>query len=150
MAELKVSGCLRTLLIQCRSHLMVLQNKLEAQYAAKRDAHLSEAQDLKQQLDARSNEIRSLNATIDSLKSVNEELKVSLKLYLSISQADAENTHLLSVHLLRLPRASKEARTWPSPLRTWSGRARQLAFNWPNLMASRSLLCVICRTVARR
>lgn len=52
-----------------------LKNKLEAQYAAKRDAHLSEVQDLKQQLDIRSNEIRSLNATIDSLKSVNDELK---------------------------------------------------------------------------
>lgn len=52
-----------------------LKNKLEAQYAAKRDAHLSEVQDLKQQLELRSNEIRSLNATIDSLKSVNEELK---------------------------------------------------------------------------
>ena len=60
-----------------------IQNKLEAQYAAKRDAHLSEVQDLKQQLELRSNEIRSLNATIDSLKSVNEELKVSLKLYCS-------------------------------------------------------------------
>ncbi|PCH38072.1 kinesin heavy chain [Wolfiporia cocos MD-104 SS10] len=52
-----------------------LKNKLEAQYAAKRDAHLSEVQDLKQQLEIRSGEIRTLNATIDSLKSVNEELK---------------------------------------------------------------------------
>ncbi|KAI0341612.1 kinesin heavy chain [Trametopsis cervina] len=52
-----------------------LKNKLEAQYAAKRDAHVSEVQDLKQQLDIRSNEIRTLNATIDGLKSVNEELK---------------------------------------------------------------------------
>ncbi|KAI0703608.1 kinesin heavy chain [Cytidiella melzeri] len=52
-----------------------LKNKLEAQYAAKRDAHSSEVQDLKQQLDIRSSEVRTLNATIDSLKSVNEELK---------------------------------------------------------------------------
>ncbi|KAI0093926.1 kinesin heavy chain [Irpex rosettiformis] len=52
-----------------------LKNKLEAQYAAKRDAHASEIQDLKQQLDIRGNEVRTLNATIDSLKSVNEELK---------------------------------------------------------------------------
>lgn len=37
---------------------------------------MSEVQDLKQQLDLRNNEIRTLNATIDSLKSVNEELKV--------------------------------------------------------------------------
>ncbi|ESK97002.1 kinesin heavy chain [Moniliophthora roreri MCA 2997] len=52
-----------------------LKNKLEAQYAAKRDAHVSEINDLKQQLDMKINEVRSLNASIDSLKSVNEELK---------------------------------------------------------------------------
>ncbi|KNZ71769.1 Kinesin heavy chain [Termitomyces sp. J132] len=52
-----------------------LKAKLEAQYAAKRDAHLSEVQDLKQQLELKGNEVRSLNASIDSLKSVNEELK---------------------------------------------------------------------------
>jgi len=54
-----------------------LQNKLEAQYAAKRETHHSEVADLKQQLEMKSNEVRSLNASIDSLKSVNEELKVS-------------------------------------------------------------------------
>lgn len=53
-----------------------LQNKLELQYAAKREAQLSEVSDLKQQLEIRNNEVRSLNASIDSLKSVNEELKV--------------------------------------------------------------------------
>ncbi|VDB83016.1 unnamed protein product [Peniophora sp. CBMAI 1063] len=52
-----------------------LKNKLEAQYAAKREAHLGEVQDLKQQLELKGNEVRSLNAAIDSLKSVNEELK---------------------------------------------------------------------------
>jgi len=52
------------------------QNKLEAQYAAKRQAHENEVQDLKQQLEFKASEIRSLNASIDSLKSVNEELKV--------------------------------------------------------------------------
>ncbi|KAF8964703.1 kinesin heavy chain [Flammula alnicola] len=52
-----------------------LKNKLEIQYAAKRDALLSEVADLKQQLEVRNNETRSLNASIDSLKSVNEELK---------------------------------------------------------------------------
>ncbi|TDL27492.1 kinesin heavy chain [Rickenella mellea] len=52
-----------------------LKTKLESQYAAKRDAHLGEVQDLKQQLEMRSNEVRSLNVTIDSLKAVNEELK---------------------------------------------------------------------------
>ncbi|KAE9391655.1 kinesin heavy chain [Gymnopus androsaceus JB14] len=51
------------------------KNKLEAQYAAKRDAHASEVSDLKQQIDLKANEVRTLNASIDSLKSVNEELK---------------------------------------------------------------------------
>jgi len=50
---------------------------LEAQYAAKRDAHVGEVQDLKQQLEMKGNEVRNLNSSIDSLKSVNEELKVS-------------------------------------------------------------------------
>ncbi|KAF9053708.1 kinesin heavy chain [Hymenopellis radicata] len=52
-----------------------LKNKLETQYVAKRDAHISEVSDLKQQLDMKVNEVRNLNASIESLKSVNEELK---------------------------------------------------------------------------
>lgn len=52
-----------------------MQNKLEAQYAAKRDAHVSEVHDLKQQLELKGNEIRNHVSTIDNLKSVNEELK---------------------------------------------------------------------------
>ncbi|KAF5391249.1 hypothetical protein D9757_001869 [Collybiopsis confluens] len=52
-----------------------LKNKLETQYAAKRDAHASEVNDLKQQIELKSNEVRALNASTDSLKSVNEELK---------------------------------------------------------------------------
>lgn len=52
-----------------------LKNKLESQYAARRDAHISEVADLKQQLEMRNNEVRSLNASSESLKSVNEELK---------------------------------------------------------------------------
>ncbi|KAG7092475.1 hypothetical protein E1B28_008827 [Marasmius oreades] len=51
------------------------KNKLEAQYAAKRDAHINEINNLKQQLEVKVNEARSVNASIDSLKSVNEELK---------------------------------------------------------------------------
>jgi kinesin family protein 5 len=66
-----------------------LQNKLETQYAAKRDAYQSEVLDLKQQLEMKGNEVRTLNATVDSLKSVNEELKVSLN-----DSVDA--THLLT------------------------------------------------------
>ncbi|TFK29955.1 kinesin heavy chain [Coprinopsis marcescibilis] len=52
-----------------------LKSKLEAQYIAKREAQVNEVADLKQQLELRSNEIRNLNASIDTLKSVNEELK---------------------------------------------------------------------------
>ncbi|KAI9571537.1 kinesin heavy chain [Boletus coccyginus] len=51
------------------------KNKLEAQYAARREASIAEVADLKQQLELKSNEIRSLNATVDSMKNVNEELK---------------------------------------------------------------------------
>lgn len=53
------------------------QSKLEEQYAAKREAHVNEVHDLKQQVEIRANEIRNLNGTVDGLKSVNEELKVS-------------------------------------------------------------------------
>jgi len=56
--------------------LMPPQNKLEAQYAGKRQAHESEVQDLRQQLELKTNEIRSLNTSIDGLKGINEELKV--------------------------------------------------------------------------
>lgn len=83
------------------------QIKLEAQYAAKRDAHIHELADLKQQLEMKSNEVRSLNASIDSLKSVNEELKVIYFIVaprLSLSFSDAISiffpfTTTNSVHL---------------------------------------------------
>ncbi|KLO10673.1 kinesin-domain-containing protein [Schizopora paradoxa] len=52
-----------------------LKNKLESQYTAKREAHLNEVADFKQQLEMRGTEIRNLNATVESLKGVNEELK---------------------------------------------------------------------------
>ncbi|KAH9001249.1 kinesin heavy chain [Lactarius akahatsu] len=52
-----------------------LKVKLEAQYASKREAQQSEVADLKQQLEMKNSEVRSLNTSIDSLKSVNEELK---------------------------------------------------------------------------
>ncbi|KAF8628368.1 hypothetical protein AX15_003901 [Amanita polypyramis BW_CC] len=53
-----------------------LKDKLEAQYAARRDAQWSEITDLRQQLEVKATEARNLNAAIESLKSVNEELKV--------------------------------------------------------------------------
>lgn len=54
-----------------------LQAKLEAQYAAKRDVQLGEISDLRQQLETRAQQNRDQATTIDSLKGVNEELKVS-------------------------------------------------------------------------
>ncbi|KAG1715698.1 hypothetical protein ID866_1461 [Astraeus odoratus] len=52
-----------------------LKTKLETQYAARREASIAEVADLKQQLELKNNEIRSQNATIESMKNVNEELK---------------------------------------------------------------------------
>ncbi|KAG8931433.1 hypothetical protein FRC00_000775 [Tulasnella sp. 408] len=52
-----------------------LKTKLEAQYNAKREAQASEVEDLKAQLEAKGNEIRSLQSSLESMKSVNEELK---------------------------------------------------------------------------
>ena len=75
MADLKV--CCIIIIYACNvTQCVNLKNKLELQYAAKREAQLSEVSDLKQQLEIRNNEIRSLNASIESLKGVNEELKV--------------------------------------------------------------------------
>ncbi|GJJ12132.1 hypothetical protein Clacol_006373 [Clathrus columnatus] len=51
------------------------KSKLEAQFAAKREVHLNELQDLRQQLELRSNEIRNLTANVSELKNLNEELK---------------------------------------------------------------------------
>lgn len=76
MAELKVRCHVVFVVIRNPQPSRYLQNKLEAQYAAKRDAHVGEVADLKQQIEMKSNEIRGLNASIDSLKGVNEELKV--------------------------------------------------------------------------
>ncbi|KAG8916181.1 hypothetical protein FRC01_003312 [Tulasnella sp. 417] len=52
-----------------------LKTKLEAQYNAKREAQAGEVEDLKGQLEAKANEIRSLQSSLESMKSVNEELK---------------------------------------------------------------------------
>lgn len=52
------------------------QSKLEAQFAAKRESHAREVQDLNQQVELKSNEVRTLNSNISELKNLNEELKV--------------------------------------------------------------------------
>lgn len=68
------------------------------QYAAKRDALMSEVTDLKQQLEIRHSEARSLNATIDSLKSVNEELKVGTFVLVAFNVVHVDKPRF-SVHL---------------------------------------------------
>jgi kinesin family member 5 len=87
------------------------QNKLEAQYNAKREAQSNEVADLKQQLELRNNEIRNLNASIDSLKGVNEELKVGgVAIKMLNWQTDRAS---IRRGLSRSPRLeSKGARTW--------------------------------------
>jgi len=88
-----------------------MQSKLEAQYVAKREAHLSEVADLRQQLELRGNEVRSLNASIDSLKSVNEELKVGgLNSTETLSNGRCHRYHP-SAPLLLHPLVSKVERT---------------------------------------
>ncbi|QRW14368.1 kinesin motor domain protein [Ceratobasidium sp. AG-Ba] len=52
-----------------------LKSKLEAQYAAKREAQAAEINDLRQQLEQKSNDIRLMNNTVETLKGVNDELK---------------------------------------------------------------------------
>ncbi|KAF8744778.1 Kinesin heavy chain, partial [Rhizoctonia solani] len=55
--------------------MVELKAKLEAQYAAKREAHATELNELKQQLEQKSNDIRLMNNTVETLKGVNDELK---------------------------------------------------------------------------
>lgn len=57
------------------NELESIKVKLEAQTAAKREATLLEITDLKQQLDIKVHENKSLLVTIDNLKGANEELK---------------------------------------------------------------------------
>ncbi|KAG8746935.1 hypothetical protein FRC10_003106 [Ceratobasidium sp. 414] len=52
-----------------------LKSKLEAQYSAKREAQAAEINDLRQQLEQKSNDIRLMNNTVETLKGVNDELK---------------------------------------------------------------------------
>jgi kinesin family protein 5 len=60
------------------NELESIKAKLDAQTALKREATLVEITDLKQQLDIKVHENRSLIVTIDNMKSANEELKVCL------------------------------------------------------------------------
>ena len=63
----------------CDSLLTTLfQNKLDAQYAMKLEAALGDAGDLKQQLELKAQENRSITASLESLRGTNAELEVRL------------------------------------------------------------------------
>ncbi|KAF8628373.1 hypothetical protein AX15_003901 [Amanita polypyramis BW_CC] len=80
-----------------------LKDKLEAQYAARRDAQWSEITDLRQQLEVKATEARNLNAAIESLKSVNEELKRAF----AVTSAGIEGGKNLAESAQDLERARK-------------------------------------------
>jgi hypothetical protein len=113
----------------------LFQTKLEAQYNAKHEVHVSEVNDLKLQLEARAVEIRNLNATVDSLKSVNEELKVSAMFRFFSRVGDLIVWDYDSVRLPSRPLASKAARTLRKAHKIWSAPERRLTFNLRSLMA---------------
>lgn len=125
------------------------KNKLEAQYAAKREAHLSEVADLKQQLELKANEVRNLNASIESLKSVNEELKVCFPCGYVVILILISYT-ILSGHLLLLRRASKVERILRRVRKISSGQGRPSTFSSQNSMESRNHSCETSRIAVRR
>ena len=106
----------------------LLQIKLEAQYNAKRETQLNEVSDLKQQLELRNTEIRNLNASIDSLKSVNEELKVGP--FRPSSRSSLTQGH--SERLPLPPLGSRAERILLRVLKISSGHARLSTFSWLN------------------
>ncbi|KAK9768044.1 hypothetical protein K7432_001631 [Basidiobolus ranarum] len=55
-----------------------LKNKLEAQYNSKREAQVQEVDDLKKEIDRKSEDILKLNSALAELKRVNEELRAAL------------------------------------------------------------------------
>jgi len=126
------------------------QNKLEAQYAAKRQAHENEVQDLKQQLEFKANEIRSLNTSIDGLKSVNEELKVCHLFIRWLAPTGAVADRRSRERLLSPRPELRAARTSRRARRTLNGPERPSASSSRSSMGLRKTSCEICRTVVRR
>lgn len=59
---------------------LALQNKLEAQYAMKLEAALNDASDLKQQLELKAQENKSVTATLDTLRGNHAELERAFKI----------------------------------------------------------------------
>ncbi|GAA5837885.1 hypothetical protein JCM11251_004689 [Rhodosporidiobolus azoricus] len=57
-----------------------IKNKLEAQYAMKLDAALTDANDLKQQLELKAQEFKNTTATLEQVRSANAELERAFKI----------------------------------------------------------------------
>ncbi|BGP08659.1 hypothetical protein JCM10049v2_004506 [Rhodotorula toruloides] len=61
-------------------HVQDIRNKLEAQYAMKLDAALNDANDLKQQIELKSQEVKSVNAKLEQARAANLELERAFKI----------------------------------------------------------------------
>ncbi|GAA5981651.1 hypothetical protein JCM11641_003933 [Rhodosporidiobolus odoratus] len=57
-----------------------IKNKLEAQYAMKLEAALTDANDLKQQLDLKHQEVKNVTTTLEQVRSANAELERAFKI----------------------------------------------------------------------
>ncbi|GAA5832586.1 hypothetical protein JCM3766R1_004253 [Sporobolomyces carnicolor] len=57
-----------------------IKGKLEAQYAMKLEAALGDVMDLRQQLELKSNEVKSSSATVEELRAANAELERAFKI----------------------------------------------------------------------
>lgn len=65
---------------EIRSHDAIsdLKAKIEAQYNSKKEIHLQEINVLKEQLEAKCDELKSMKSALSELKHVNEELKLAI------------------------------------------------------------------------
>ncbi|BGP25185.1 hypothetical protein JCM10295v2_004105 [Rhodotorula toruloides] len=61
-------------------HVQDIRNKLEAQYAMKLDAALNDADDLKQQIELKSQEVKNVNAKLEQARAANLELERAFKI----------------------------------------------------------------------
>ncbi|BGP55956.1 hypothetical protein JCM8202_005098 [Rhodotorula sphaerocarpa] len=61
-------------------HVQDIRNKLEAQYAMKLEAAVNDANDLKQQLELRNQEVKAAQAGLEQLRTANAELERTFKI----------------------------------------------------------------------
>ncbi|KAJ9060783.1 hypothetical protein DSO57_1027176 [Entomophthora muscae] len=58
--------------------IVELKAKIEAQYNSKKEIHLQEITELREQLESKSSELKTMKSTLSELKHVNEELKIAM------------------------------------------------------------------------